>query len=146
MIKDILKIGALFVIIDSFYLYSMKDNFNDLVKSIQGSNLKLEILPTIFCYLFLIGSIYYFLIYKKGDNLDAFLLGFFIYGVYETTNLAIFKKWNYKIALIDTLWGGILFYLTTYFTYNIKTRNGALLIRSAMNFLYTMLVYPSKFY
>ena len=107
----------LFIIIDSFYLYSMKDNFNDLVKSIQGSNLKLEILPTIFCYLFLIGSIYYFLIYKKGDNLDAFLLGFFIYGVYETTNLAIFKKWNYKIALIDTLWGGILF-MTTFYIYN----------------------------
>ena len=117
MIKDILKIGVLFIIIDSFYLYSMKDNFNDLVKSIQGSNLKLEILPTIFCYLFLIGSIYYFLIYKKGNNLDAFLLGFFIYGVYETTNLAIFKKWNYKIALIDTLWGGILF-MTTFYIYN----------------------------
>ena len=117
MIKDIIKIGLLFIIIDSFYLYSMKDNFNDLVKSIQGSDLKLEILPTIFCYLFLIGSIYYFLIYKKGNNLDAFLLGFFIYGVYETTNLAIFKKWNYKIALIDTLWGGILF-MTTFYIYN----------------------------
>ena len=117
MIKDILKIGMVFIIIDSFYLYSMKDYFNDLVKSIQGSNLKLKILPTIFCYLFLIFSIYYFLIIKNSNLLDAFLLGFFIYGVYETTNLAIFKEWNYKVALIDTLWGGILF-IISFFIFN----------------------------
>ena len=116
MIEDCVKIGMLFILIDSFYLYSMKDNFNNLIKNIQGSNLKLKILPTIFCYLFLIFSIYYFIIYKKSNNIDAFLLGFFIYGVFETTNLAIFNKWNYKIALIDTIWGGILF-MTTFYIY-----------------------------
>lgn len=117
MIKDILKIGFIFVVIDSFYLYSMKNYFNNLIKDIQGSNLKLKILPTIYCYLFLVGSIYYFLINKKANILDAFLLGFFIYGVYESTNLAILKEWNYKIAIIDSLWGGILF-MSTFYIYN----------------------------
>ena len=34
--------------------------------------------------------------------------------VFETTNLAIFKKWDPIIGFIDTIWGGILFLLTTY--------------------------------
>lgn len=95
----------------------MKNTFNEIIKNIQGSNLKLNLLSTFFCYLFLVSSIYYFLIHKKANLLDAFLLGFFIYGVYDTTNLAIFKEWNYKVALIDTLWGGILF-MTTFYIYN----------------------------
>ena len=54
------------------------------------------------------------ILYKKGSYLDAFLLGFFIYAVYETTNMAIFKDWSYKVGLIDLTWGGFLFLITTY--------------------------------
>lgn len=117
MIIDFLKLGLIFVVIDSVYLYSMSDYFNNLITNIQGSKLKLKTIPTVLCYLFLLSSIYYFLIYKKGSIKDAFLLGFFIYGVYETTNLAIFNSWNYKTAIIDTTWGGILF-ATTYYIFN----------------------------
>jgi uncharacterized membrane protein len=31
----------------------------------------------------------------------------------------LLKKWELSIAIMDTLWGGILFTLTTYFTYQI---------------------------
>ena len=74
----------------------------------------MKIFPTIACYFILISSLYYFVIYKKGTLLDAFLLGFFIYGVYETTNLAIFKDWNIYVFIIDLTWGGFLFLITTY--------------------------------
>jgi uncharacterized membrane protein len=47
---------------------------------------------------------------------DAFLLGLVIYGVYETTNWALFSKWSPMSVIIDTLWGGILFAATTYVT------------------------------
>ena len=70
---------------------------------------------TLLCYLFLLLSLYYFIILKNGSLIDAFLLGFFIYGVYETTNSAIFKNYDYNIALIDTIWGGILFASSNYF-------------------------------
>ena len=49
--------------------------------------------------------------------MDAFLLGIVIYGVYESTNYAILKNWNIKAVALDTLWGGILFALTTKVTY-----------------------------
>ena len=45
--------------------------------------------------------------------MDAFILGVVIYGVYETTNYALFDKWSLKAVILDTIWGGSLFALTT---------------------------------
>ena len=114
MFKNILLLGILFIIVDAGFLYLMRNNFKNMIKKIQNSPLTMKIFPTIACYFILISSLYYFVIYKKGTLLDAFLLGFFIYGVYETTNLAIFKDWNIYVALIDLTWGGLLFLITTY--------------------------------
>lgn len=116
MFFDIFKLALIFSLIDAIYLFIMKDNFNKLIGKIQKSPLKLKVLPTLFCYIFLIFTLYYFIVYKNGSFLDAFLLGLGIYGVYDTTNMAIFKDWDYKTVIIDTLWGGILFSLT-YFIY-----------------------------
>ena len=114
MFKNILLLGILFIIVDAGFLYLMRNNFKNMIKKIQNSPLTMKIFPTIACYFILISSLYYFVIYKKGTLLDAFLLGFFIYGVYETTNMAIFKDWSIKVGLIDLTWGGFLFLITTY--------------------------------
>ena len=118
MIKNILLLGLIFVLVDVGYLYLMKDNFQTMIKKIQGSSLSLKILPTIACYLILVASLYYFIIFKKGTYIDAFLLGFFIYGVYETTNMAIFKNWSITTGIIDLTWGGFLFLITTVLYHN----------------------------
>lgn len=115
MIKNILLLSVIFLLIDSGYLYLMKDKFNKIVKVIQNKNLQLNLTYTLACYAFLISSIFYFVINKDGTLRDAFFLGLFIYGVFETTNLAIFNKWDPIVATVDTIWGGILFSLTTYF-------------------------------
>ena len=118
MIKNIILLAIIFVLVDAGFLYLMSNNFQNMIKKIQGSPLKMKIIPTIFCYIILISSLYYFIVYKKGSYLDAFLLGFFIYGVYETTNMAIFKDWSPSVGLIDLTWGGFLFLITTYFYKN----------------------------
>ena len=114
MIKNIILLAIIFVLVDAAFLYLMNNNFQNMVKKIQGSPLQMKLIPAIACYIILISSIYYFIIYKKGSYLDAFLLGFFIYGVCETTNMAIFKDWSLKVGLIDLTWGGFLFLITTY--------------------------------
>jgi len=114
MIKDIILLAVIFVLVDAGFLYLMSNNFQSLIKKIQGSPLKMELLPTVACYIVLVSSLYYFVIYKNGSYLDAFLLGFFIYAVYETTNMAIFKDWSISVGLIDLTWGGFLFLITTY--------------------------------
>ncbi len=51
---------------------------------------------------------------KEDKILKAFILGLCIYAVYEMTNYALITDWHIKTVLIDTLWGGILFALTTF--------------------------------
>ena len=114
MIKDIILLAVIFVLVDAGFLYLMSNNFQSLIKKIQGSPLKMKLIPTFACYIVLVSSLYYFVIHKKGSYLDAFLLGFFIYAVYETTNMAIFKDWSVSVGLIDLTWGGFLFLITTY--------------------------------
>ena len=114
MIKNIILLAVIFVLVDVGFLYLMSNNFQTMVKKIQGTPLKMELLPTVACYIVLVSSLYYFVIYKNGSYLDAFLLGFFIYAVYETTNMAIFKDWSVSVGLIDLSWGGFLFLITTY--------------------------------
>ena len=58
-------------------------------------------------------SLYHFILKDNRDPMDAFILGFTIYGIFDATNLAIFKGWKPELALIDTLWGGVLFYTLT---------------------------------
>jgi uncharacterized membrane protein len=119
MIKNILLLAFIFILIDITFIYSTSNSYKKMINKIQDSSLKMKLMPTIICYILLLSSLYYFIIYKNSSYLDAFLLGFFIYGVYAMTNLAILKDWNYSVALIDTIWGGLLFLIVTYLYKNI---------------------------
>jgi len=105
--------GLIMLILDSIYLTTFSGFFNNLVQSVQGTKIQFRLSGAIACYLLLITGLQYFIIEKKKSIKDAFLLGILIYGVYETTTYAIFKNWSIKSVLLDTLWGGILFALTT---------------------------------
>jgi uncharacterized membrane protein len=105
--------AIVFVCIDFFYLNLMKNYFNKQIQAIQGTPIKMNLLATLICYIFLIFGLNYFIIQPKRSVSDAFLFGIVIYGVYETTNWALFSKWSPFSVIIDTLWGGILFALTT---------------------------------
>ena len=98
----------------------MKNYFNYQVIKVQGSSVRFNYIAAIITYIFLIYGLYYFILSKNKSVTDAFILGVVIYGVYEFTNLTILKEWKLKSALIDTLWGGILFSLTTFLTHKIK--------------------------
>jgi len=103
--------------LDGLYLQTMKTPFSDQLIKVQGSPLVLKILPTIICYMLLVFGLNYFIISKKQSVYDAFLLGIVIYGVYDATTYALITKWSPQLALIDTLWGGILMSITAYITY-----------------------------
>jgi uncharacterized membrane protein len=110
--------AILILALDFIYLNATKPIFESLVVKVQRVVMKVKIIPTILCYILLIFALNYFILRTKRPVLDAFLLGVVIYGVFDTTNLAIFKKWDNKIALMDTLWGGTLFALTTFIIYS----------------------------
>ena len=110
----ILLSAIIMISIDFVYLNVTKGYFSKQIQLVQGSQSKLNYLGAAVCYIFLIVGINYFIIKPKKSVSDAFLLGIVIYGVYETTNYAIFKNWSILSVIIDTLWGGLLFASTTY--------------------------------
>jgi uncharacterized membrane protein len=98
---------------DMVYIYFMKDMFSNQVRIIQGEPLLIDkraLIGAVICYVLLATGLYYFAISKKNSSIfDAFLLGLVIYGVFDSTNFLMFRKWDWRIMVIDGLWGGVLF-------------------------------------
>jgi len=109
----ILITAIVLTLIDLIYLNLMTGYFQNQVKKVQGTPLSVNYLGAAVCYVFLVVGLYYFIIKPHKSPSDAFLFGLVIYGVYETTNYALLKNWSIFTVFLDTLWGGILFALTT---------------------------------
>jgi uncharacterized membrane protein len=111
--------ALIMLFLDFIYLSITTNFYKNLIENIQKEKFKIKLIPTIFCYIFLVFSLYYFILKDKRKVFDAFILGLCIYAVFELTNFAIFNKWNIQAVFLDTIWGGILFTLTTYLTYKL---------------------------
>ena len=110
--------SAILLTVDVLYLYNFgMSGFTKNVKLIQKSPLELNVYGALLSYVCVIGIFYYFIISQNKSIFDAFLLGIFLYGTFDLTNLSMFKQYAWKLALTDTLWGGILFAFTTWATY-----------------------------
>ena len=113
--------SILMVFIDLVYLSMIgKSSFEKTVSAIQGSKLVVNVPPAIFTYILMVIVLNYFIISASKPAFDAFILGFCVYGIFDFTNLSIFKNYTLKTAIMDTLWGAILFYVTTLITYKVK--------------------------
>lgn len=118
-LKKYLLISILVVGIDAIFLKLIEKIFKHQIKSIQGTELRLNMIPAVLCYLLMTLGIYYFIVEKKFSIKDMAILGVFTYGIYELTNKALFDKWYWKTVVLDGLWGGVLFSLIHYFYHQI---------------------------
>jgi uncharacterized membrane protein len=113
-IKLIILTGIILFFIDYIFISSyFGGEYKILIKDVQKSKMEVNIFSAIIAYAFLIGVIYYFIIKDKRSVIDAVILGSSTYGIYAWTIYALLKNWTFKIAIIDTIWGGVLFGLTT---------------------------------
>lgn len=115
----ILLPGIIMLVLDVIFLGLNRDMFQLQVAEVQRVVMEVKYLGAVLCYAILIFALYYFIIKDRRSVIDAMILGFVIYGVYETTTYALLKKWKLQTVMIDTLWGGILFGLTTMITYKL---------------------------
>lgn len=100
---------VLFLLLDSVYLYLTKNMFGEMVARIQRVAMQVRLWSAAVVYLLLAIVMYHFVIKKKFQIWEAVLLGLAIYGVFDFTCYAMFKNYDLRIALMDTLWGGVLF-------------------------------------
>jgi uncharacterized membrane protein len=138
-ITDLLVLSVIILALDAVFLTLAKDIFARQVMLVQGTAMKVNILSAAVCYIIIVVGLYYFVLrhiivpnatsaaasiqtMRIGDGMKAaFFLGILVYGVYETTTLAILRNWSPMTALIDTTWGGTLFALSAYIFYKYKT-------------------------
>ena len=98
----VLTLDALWI--DTFFKYK----FFPMIESVQKVPLTTNIPYVIIAYLILV-TLIYIIIPKCSSVEEAFFIGFLVYAVYDSTNLATLKDWDISVALMDSLWGGVLF-------------------------------------
>jgi len=121
-LKELFVTAVVYLTIDIAYLSSKTAYFNKYFSKVQKSPLKFNKIPAIASYTLLVIGIYYFIIREKKNLIHAFLLGIFVYGVYDLTNLATLSNWTLEFTIKDTLWGGIVFTFSTFIIYEILKR------------------------
>ena len=114
----LLLTGVILIILDSVYLSAIKQKFELQIVTIQRVSMSINMTGVLLCYLLLTFGVYYFIVREHKSTIDAFLMGVFVYGIYETTNYSVFKKWSPEFVIMDTIWGGVLFALTNSFVKN----------------------------
>ena len=93
-LKELLVTAIVYLTIDVSYIKMNVSMFKKYFTLIQGSPAKFKQDGAVMAYIILTLGLYYFIIKDKRSIMDAFLLGIFIYSVYDLTNYATLKKWT----------------------------------------------------
>jgi uncharacterized membrane protein len=116
-VREVLISIFALLVLDGIYIYLTHKIFADQIINVQRVVMTLKPMGAVVCYALLIAGLNYFIIQRNRSIPEAFFLGLVIYGVYDSTNYATLKKWSSDVAIMDTIWGGSLFALTTAITY-----------------------------
>ena len=110
------------LLIDFLWLTLNRTRYDTLVKNVQGVSVRMNYVGAILSYLCVIGLLIFYafpLAREKSGNkvVTSIMIGGFLgmlsYGIFNATNIAIFEKYDWSIALLDTLWGSVLFTIAT---------------------------------
>ena len=107
--QHLIKTAAVLFLIDLFWIATGGIYARAIAERIQGDSLEIRYLPALLTYLFLS-----YMLLETTSYKQAFLYGVCIYGVYDFTTLALLKGYDWKFAVADTLWGGVLFAFARY--------------------------------
>jgi uncharacterized membrane protein len=103
---SLLKAAAVLVLCDVFWISTGGIYARSIAERIQGEALEIRYLPAVITYFFLA-----YMLLETRSYKQAFMYGVCIFGVYDFTTLTLMKGYDWKFAVADTLWGGVLFML-----------------------------------
>jgi uncharacterized membrane protein len=105
------------LIVDGIWLRLQRQMYRETIRKTQKKELSMRFSGAALSYVCII-----FLIVFLSETIETssiwqsalygFLLGLATYGVFNGTNVAIFKDYSTKTAVVDSMWGGTLFALT----------------------------------
>jgi len=100
----------------------MGGKYNILVNKIQNSKMEVKTIYAVFAYSLMLLGLNIFVLPKiDTENVKVsdcliygFLFGVILYGVYDFTCAAVLKDWDIKLAFIDILWGGLVYFISCF--------------------------------
>ncbi len=114
MWQTFIKVLIILVIVDAVYLYIIGGWAQTMVVKIQRLYSPINYVAAAVVYVLLALGLTYFIVEPKKTVFEAALLGLVVYGVFDFTNMAMFKHYDMRFALIDTAWGATLATITAY--------------------------------
>lgn len=97
------------IIIDSVWIVGASNFHKNSVRSVQGSDMEVNLLPAMLFYILAPLGYLFFVDKLAKTPRDAFmygsLLGLLMYGTFDLTNKAIFKGYTWAYTLADMAWG-----------------------------------------
>ena len=100
----------------------MGQRYKQMVKKIQGGKaMKVKLYSAFLAYALMVVGLNVFVVpnIRKGKELEdslkyGFTFGMVVYGVYDFTAGAVLENWDMKLALVDILWGGFVYFISAY--------------------------------
>lgn len=92
----------------------MKKPYRLMVSKIQKSQMNVNMMSAMLAYLSMIIILNYIIIRKNFSLKETFILSACVYAVYDFTAGAVFKDWDFKLAVLDVIWGGCVFTLAKF--------------------------------
>lgn len=117
--------------LDAVYLSIVSRFYKASIRRIQGGvDMKVNLIAAVACYAFLVLGLI-FIVFTQLSRYGSLrslslqnkllyalrfggVVGLVVYGVFNTTNLAIFRDYSKTLAIIDIVWGTILYTLATF--------------------------------
>lgn len=113
-INNFWKVAIIVIILDFIWIAGfLLDQIKPMIARVQNEPMVVKPFSVIMAYVILI-ALFTIMISKTNSIEEAFIIGFLTYAVYDSTNYATLKNWNLPLAVIDSLWGGVLFASTYY--------------------------------
>ena len=118
LFQKILFVVFFIAILDFAWISLNKHMYFDMFSNIQSTPVQVRILQACITYIFVIILFisYVFPDLENGSRkiFKAGILGGCVYGIYNFTNFALFEKYTWKVALLDSFWGMALFTIIAY--------------------------------
>lgn len=120
-----LIVCLLYLIIDIPWIgFVVNKVYQDLVRSIQLEDLSLKFFSAFLTYLLMSFGLTYLTMRTarsgKEAAINGAIFGLVMYGVFDFTNMSIFKKWGFKVSIIDIIWGTFLSATVAFLTFAIN--------------------------
>ena len=116
-LKDIKGLSitlGVFILVDMLWIKSITSIYSEMIKNIQNRVMTFNTTGAVLAYLFVASGLYFLAIRDGYDCKKAIIYGLAVYGTYCWTASAIFSKWNFNLAVAETIWGGLISFVVAY--------------------------------